>query len=108
MISLAIATALAAAQAGGPPVQPRKNYGACLSAFMRDKVKDKLEAAAFTAAAKAACVKEETAFRQSLLTYDQKMGIKRREAEENASMQVDDYLTNATDNYISMTEEPKS
>ena len=104
MISFAIATALAAAQAGGPPIQPRRNYGACLNKFMQAKISEKMDGPTFTAAAKAACTAQETAFRQSLISYDLKMGIKRREAEENASMQVDDYLTNTTENYLSYVE----
>jgi hypothetical protein len=99
MISLAIATALAAAQASGPALLPRKNYGACLNKFMKAKVSEKLDEAGFRSGAKTACAAEEAAFRDSLIAFDLKMKIKRAEAEDNASTQVEDYLVNAVENY---------
>lgn len=94
-----VAIALAAAQGSGPPVQPRKAYGACLNQFVQKALKDKVEVPAFKGAAKAACAKEEAAFRASLIAFDIKMKIKRVEAEENAAMQVEDYLANSADSY---------
>jgi hypothetical protein len=107
MLTLVIAAALVAApDAGaGSPGQLRKDYGACLNKFVDGNVKDKLTADAFTTAAKAACASKEAAFRKSIIDADLRMKIKQSEAEENAKMQVEDYLVNAADKYAGYIEE---
>ena len=99
MISITLAAMLAAAPAAGPPAQPRKAYGACLTKFEKAKAGEKLTTEQFVAAAKAACAGEEDAFRKSLVDYDVRTGSKRADAEEGAEMQVEDYLANTADTY---------
>jgi hypothetical protein len=110
MLTLALAAALVAApDAGaGSPGQLRKDYGACLNKFVEASVKDKLAPDAFTTAAKAACASKEAAFRKSIVDADLRMKIKQAEAEENANMQVEDYVVNAADKYAGyVAEAPK-
>ena len=100
MISFALATALAAsAVQAGPPPQLRQAYSACLSSFMKAKMSDKLDDAAFRSAVKAACASQEAAFRDSIVAYDVKTGMKKAAAEEGAELQVEDYLVNTADTY---------
>ena len=98
MISFALATALAAAQAGPLP-QPRKAFAACLSSLVKAKMSEKLDDGAFRAAAKTACAAQEAAFRDSIVSYDVRTGMKRAAAEEGAELQVEDYLVNAAETY---------
>jgi hypothetical protein len=109
MISIALATALyVSAAPAGPPPQLRKNYSVCLNRFSKEKMEAKLDAETFKAAAKTACASEEAAFRKSIVDYDVKMGVKRAEAEEGATLQVEDYLINTADTYsVLYGEQPK-
>jgi hypothetical protein len=100
MISFALATALAAsAVQAGPPPQLRKAYSTCLSSFMKAKMGEKLDDDTFRSAAKAACADQEAAFRNSIVAYDVKTGMKKAAAEEGAAMQAEDYLVTAAENY---------
>ncbi len=100
MISLALATALAAAAVqAGPPPQLRQAYSACLSGFMKAKMSEKLDETAFRSGVKGACAAQEAAFRQSVVDYDVKTGMKKAAAQEGADLQVEDYLVNITENY---------
>lgn len=100
MISFALATALyVSAAQSGPPALPRKKYSECLSRFSKEKKESKMEQEAFKAAAQAACAAEEIVFKKSIVDYDVKMGVKRREAEEGAALQIEDYLINTADTY---------
>ncbi|HEY0625475.1 MAG TPA: hypothetical protein VGD10_01955 [Allosphingosinicella sp.] len=100
MISLALATTLAAAALQGPPAAPRRDYSSCLSKIAKEKRSEKMEKEAFTAALKTACATEEAAFRKSLVDYDVKTGSKRAAAEEGAKLQAEDYLVNVTETYF--------
>ena len=100
MISFALATTLAATAAqAGPPPQLRQAYSSCLSSFSKTKIGEKLDDAAFRSGAKAACAAQEAAFRNSIVSYDVKTGMKKASAEEGAAQQVEDYLVNIAENY---------
>ena len=100
MISFALATALAASAAqAGPPPQLRDAYATCLGGFMKAKLGEKLDAAAFRSAAKAACAAQETALHNAIVAYDVKMGMKKASAQEGAAREVEDYLVNTADTY---------
>lgn len=100
MISFVLATALyASAAQAGPPPQLRKNFSSCLSRFSKANADAKLDPAAFKTGAKAACTAEEAAFRKAAVDYDVKMRISRREAEEGADLQIEDYFANMADSY---------
>ena len=100
MISITLAAMLAAAPAAGPPAQPRKAYAACLLKFEKAKNGEKLSSDEFVAAAKAACAPQEAAFRKSLVDYDVRTGMKRADAEEGASLQIEDYLVNTAETFV--------
>lgn len=105
MISFALATALAAATAqAGPPPQLRQAYSACLSNFKKAKLSEKLDDATFRSGAKAACAAQEAAFRNAIVAYDVKTGMKKASAEEGAALQVEDYLVNIAETYQAHTQ----
>ena len=104
MIVLAAAMLMAGSSAGPvAPSQERNALGRCLSNFVHQKLMDKMDAAAFTAAANGGCATQAAAFRNAWVAYDVAMKTRRSEAEENAASQVDDYFQNSTDTYVSTT-----
>jgi len=104
MIVLAAAMMMAAPGAApSAPIQERRALGQCLSKFVHDKLTDKMEGAAFKAAAKNACAAQAAAFRAAWVTYDVEMKTRRADAEQNADGQIDDYLQNSTDSYVDGT-----
>ena len=107
MIVLAAAM-LMAGSAAGPvaPSQERNALGRCLSNFVHQKLMDKMDATAFKAAAKVGCATDVTAFRNAWVAYDVAMKTRRADAEENADGQIEDYLQNSTDTYVSTTNPP--
>jgi hypothetical protein len=108
-IVLVVALGMAGAgfQGASATVLPRKNFGMCLNKFVEDKASDKLAEDAFKTAAQAACAKEAAAFRTAWVSYEVSMKTKRADAEQNASSQVDDYLSNAIETYKEMQEPVK-
>ena len=103
MIVLAAMLMAGSAAAPAAPILERKALGTCLSKFVHEKLPDKMEAAAFRAAAKTACGAQVTAFRTAWVNYDVAMHSKRADAEQNADSQIDDYLQNSTDSYVDAT-----
>lgn len=100
MISFALATALAASAAqAGPPPQLRQAYSTCLGDFMKAKMSEKLDDAAFRSGVKAACASQEAAFRNAIVASDVKSGMKKASAEEGAELQIEDYLINTAETY---------
>jgi hypothetical protein len=102
MIALAIAIGLAAApgQPAAPPASERRNFTACLSKFMHDKLGDKLDAVGYKTAAKAACATEEAAFRKAWVSFELAMRTKPSEAEQNAVAQASEAVDTSAENYL--------
>ena len=99
MISALLATMLLAAPSPDGLARARKEYSACLSAFMKVSLKEKKDPAAFDTGAAAACTPKEQAFRASSISFDLAVGIRRAAAEESASMEIQDILANAKEMY---------
>lgn len=100
MISFAIATALyAVSMQASATVQPRKNFAACLDRVAKKSLQDKVEPSAFEAAVRSACAAEEAAFKKAMVDYDVSMKIARSRAEQDAQLQVEDYLATRKDTY---------
>jgi hypothetical protein len=103
---IVLAAAMMMAASGAAPAAPsleRKAFGLCLSKFVHDKLGDKMAAAAFKTALKTACATQQGAFRSAWVSYDVAMKTRRSDAEENADSQIEDYLQNSTDSYVSST-----
>lgn len=101
MISFALATALAAAAQGGSTPIPiaRKQYSACLTNFVRERLQAKEDPAAFEAAVKAACADKKVALISALVADDRKRGAKPATAQKGAQEQIDDYLLTTSEDY---------
>jgi hypothetical protein len=99
MISLAIATALYATSMQSTAVLPRKQYSECLNKAVKKNLTDKTDPTSFPAAARTACAAEATAFKAALVTYDVKAGTRRTQAEQDANLQIEDYLNSALETY---------
>lgn len=102
MISSVLALTLAAAAPGPSPetIAPaRKAYLACLGAFMKKGVADKMAVDAFDAAIAPACAAQEQAFRTAVIAVDTGAGVKRAAAEENAGLEVEDMLANMKETF---------
>ena len=79
--------------------QPRKAYSACLSQFEKKSVADKMAAAAYSTAVKAACAAEAAAFTKALVAYDVGMGTKRAAAVANAATDLADYMATSEERF---------
>lgn len=100
MISHAVAFALLVAAAPADPAKmPRKDYVRCLENETRSKLEAKAAPEAFDQAVGPACAASEAAFKNALISANMASGLKRPEAEQEASMEAADYLANAKDMY---------
>ena len=72
----------------------RRDYSMCLDSFMKKGIKDKMEQAAFESGMVPACAAKEAAFRSVVVAADMAVGIKRADAEENATLEIDDIQLN--------------
>jgi hypothetical protein len=100
MITLAISAVLAAAAAQPDPVIPaRKAYSACLNKVTAEHLDKKTEPAAFDGALQPACAREEAALKTALVASDVARGFPRKDAEDGAALQVEDYLAVAKEDY---------
>ena len=100
MFSFTLSAVMALAAAQPDPVVPaRKAYADCLTKVTRDHLEKKDEAEAFDAAVQPACASQEAALRTALISSDMARGFKRKDAEEGATLQIDDYLAVAKEDY---------
>ena len=95
MISSVLALAMLAQPADLPRV--RKEYSACLTDFMKKSLKEKAEDSAFETGIAAACSAQEQKFRAIVIATDTAARIKRADAEENATIEINDKRANATE-----------
>ncbi len=89
LIALAVQAAAAAA--------PRQQMVACLKQTVEKAKSDKLKPDAFTALARSKCAAQLDAFKQSLVNFDVKNGVAQNRAEEDAELQIEDYLAGAAE-----------
>ena len=96
--SVAVALLLAAAPAD-PAKMPRKEFSRCLQSETQVQLGAKAAPEAFDQAIGPACAAQQAALRNALVSANMATGLNRKEAEEEASVEVDDYLANAKDMY---------
>ncbi|QPQ56078.1 hypothetical protein IC614_05780 [Allosphingosinicella flava] len=100
MFSLALSMVLAAAAAAPDPVIPaRKAYSACLNKVTIENLDKKTDASAFDGLLQGACAAPEAELKKALIASDLARGFKRKDAEEGAALQIDDYLAVAKEDY---------
>ncbi|MFN3726577.1 MAG: hypothetical protein ACK4SZ_09755 [Allosphingosinicella sp.] len=92
---LALVTSSGAAlQVNDPSAAARNAYTQCLRQFMQRSLDDRMSLNDFRAALPQQCTQQEQAFRQALIAREASFRTPRAEAEETATMEVDDARAN--------------
>lgn len=104
MISSALAMLLlmaAPAPAAGknPAAQSREGFARCLKDFVRASAEKKMDAAAFESALSAACRDKETLFKNTMVSSEVALGIKRAVAEQGIQGEIADYRAMAKEDF---------
>ncbi len=104
IISILAATALFAGAAG----EPRQAYSACLKNAVTNAKVAKIPGDGFKAYAHQACVAAEDSFKKSLAAFNVKNGMGKKNATDDAQIQIDDYVFAAEDKYRFSLEPPRT
>jgi hypothetical protein len=105
MFTLFLAFAMAAPNPSSIDA-PRRAFASCLKSFETKSRQDKMDAAAYATAVKAACPAEASALMEALVRYDVAMGNKRAAATANATRDVDDYRLTSEERYRDLMGNP--
>jgi hypothetical protein len=97
------AAALAAQSTSGLD-KARGDYLKCMRGYLYESVKAKMPEAEFNMAVATACQTEQTAFHAAVIALDRADGVKPADAQENADMQVADYVDNFKTKFADYTE----
>lgn len=84
----------AALQANDPSATARNAYTHCLRQFMQRSLDGRMSLNDFRAALPQQCAQQEQTFRQALIAREASFRTPRAEAEETATMEVDDARAN--------------
>jgi hypothetical protein len=100
MISSALAMLLLVVAAGkNPAAQTREGYARCLKDFVRASAEKKMDAAAFETALAAACRDKEALFKNTMVSSEVGLGVKRAVAEKGIQEEISDYRTMAKEDF---------
>lgn len=91
---LLLSSANGAALQADPSTAARNAYTHCLREFMERSLQGRMSLADFRTAVPRQCAEQETAFRQALIAREASFRTPRAEAEETATMEVDDARSN--------------
>ena len=83
-----------AIQANDPSASARNAYTHCLRQFMERSLNERISLSNFRTALAQQCTEQEQAFRQALIAREASFRTPRAEAEETATMEVDDARSN--------------
>ena len=78
---------------------PRAAFSACLKQASAKALDSKVPVDGYVAHLTNACSAEATAFKNALVNFDVKNGVKRGQASEDAQAQIDDYMAASSENY---------
>ena len=100
MISSALAMLLLVVAAGkNPAAQSREGYARCLKYFVRVSAEKKMDSAAFEAALAAACRDKEALFKNTMVSSEVALGVKRAVAEKGIQEEISDYRSTAKEDF---------
>ena len=85
----------------------RDSYIACLKSGLETAKTQKMAASAYEAFLRQNCAEAEAKFEASLIAFDLKNKVPRKQAASDAQLQVDDFVTSSVERYTIMTT-PKS
>ena len=77
----------------------RDKFIACLDAAAATAKAQKMAADAFEPHLRATCADAETSFKASLVAFDMKNKVARKQATSDAQLQADDFVISSVDNY---------
>ena len=97
---MAIAAILSLATADTAASAQRSAFSKCLKESIEKAKSAKVAAEAFDAFARAHCAAPEAALRKTVVAFDMKNGISRKDANENATFELDDYFLGTTERYV--------
>jgi hypothetical protein len=103
IVSILAATALFAGMSG----DPRESYSACLQGAIASAKTAQITGDGFKAYAHETCAAAEASFKASRVAFNVKNRMGRKSAEEDAQVQIDDYIYSAEDKYRFSLEPPK-
>ena len=101
MISSAIALMLVAAPSPAAVSEARKDYQACLAAELDKSLKGDTTIDGLKTSLGPACAAKEQAFRSIIIAVDTAAGIKRADADENASFEIEYMVENTLETFRS-------
>ena len=99
MISVMVASAVYLVALQASVNAPRNAFADCLKQATQKAQSEKVAADAFEAYAKGQCAGQVESFKKAVVSFDVKNGISRKEAAENADLQVEDYMIGSVDSY---------
>lgn len=100
MIVVTIASVLAlAAVSYSPGSDQRAAFSACLKESIAKAKSAKIASGAFDAFARSHCAAQEAALRKAVVAFDVKNGISRKDANESATLELDDYFLGTAERY---------
>ena len=99
MMMIALAAVLAVAAADTAASAQRSAFSKCLKESVAKAKSAKVGLDAFEAFARTHCAEPEAALRKTVVALDTRNGISRRDANENATLEVDDYLFGTVERY---------
>lgn len=80
----------------------RDNYMSCLDKAFAAAKEQKLPAEALDASLRSSCTAAEEPFKASLIAFDLKNKVARKQAAADAQLQVDDFVTSLVERYRAM------
>lgn len=81
----------------------RENYLACLKTGIANAKANKMAAGAFEAYIRQTCAAVETTFQASMIAFDVKNKVPRKQAASDAKLQINDFVTASAERYRLMT-----
>ena len=104
MIILTVATLLAAAPLDTAASTQRSALSSCLKETLAKAKSEKVGTGDFEALMRSRCAEQEAKLREAVMAIDIKNGISRKDAAENAQMDVDDYYVGTGERYAAEVE----
>ncbi|MEO8175971.1 MAG: hypothetical protein ABI626_04855 [Sphingomicrobium sp.] len=81
----------------------RKAFTACLREAVEQGKSDKVEAGGFDAYVRSHCISASTSFRDSMVSFDVKNKVPRKQATSEAESQISDYYSETGERYKMLT-----
>jgi len=99
MIGLVIGSAVYLVAMQASVNVPRAAFSDCLKQAGVKATSSKIEPEAYGDFIRGQCTAQTATFKEALVSFDVKNGIKRSQAASDADLQIDDYIISSTENY---------